>query len=426
MPHINLGDPKIYSLINSGMLTGVFQLDAPTGKQMAEKVRPTEFDDLIALNAIVRPGVKEADQYVDNKRTNQWSMIHPIVDEILNETYGALIYQEQTMLIMNRMTGGRWTLGKADSMRKVKNLEEYREDFVGCCRANNISPDLANTVFDRFDLGYSFNKSHACSYAVVMAQCAYLKAYYPAEFMAAVMTVYMEDDSFSTPSAIKECKRMGIKILPPDINESDLTFHCTDQTTIRYPLCAINKVGKSVATKILLVRQGRPFGGLTDFAERVLKKDANKGAVKMLIKAGCFDFQNINRNALLSLFSTLRGEREEYLTWMPEMTIQYEMETLGISLTRHPLDSYHSVNFNALPDGECTIACLINDIKTTQDRNDNTMAFLTVETKLDIIEVIVFSSVYRKFGKVLDSSRKVFVRGRKEGTKILANEIGRL
>jgi DNA polymerase-3 subunit alpha len=412
---IDLSDPIIYQVLNSGDLSGVFQFDAPAGKQTIEAIKPTCFDDVIAGEALCRPGVKERELYLRNKSGKLVIPVHPIIDEILKETYGAIVYQEQTMLIMNRLTGGRWSLGKADSMRKVKNLEDYREDFVASCVANGVDSVLANIVFDRFSMEYAFNKSHATSYAVISVICSYLKGKFYKEFMASLMSIELlgSDGGTNIPIYVKEAKRKGIKIIPPDINTSRTEFFAS-QDAIEFPLTAIKNVGKK-AVEVIMSK--RPFTSLSDFVARVPKSKANKRVVENLVKAGAFDnIDNKNRNILLKQFTG-----EEQLTWSKEIGVRYETELMGISLTGHPLDSYNIVPFTDFPEGTAYLTGIVMEVKKIIDRSGNEMAFVKMENQFECIETIVFARTFSRHKKMLLEGMKLRVSGRKEGNKMLAD-----
>lgn len=423
---IDFEDEKIYEVLNSGDLSGIFQFDAPAGKQTIEAIKPKTFEEIVAGEALCRPGVKEKDLYLAKTQNIQYE--HPIIEEILSPTHGAIVYQEQTMLLMNRLTGGKWTLGKADSMRKVKNLEEYREDFVRNCVENGVNKEIANRVYSRFDLGYSFNKSHAVSYAVISATTAWLKGHYRKEFMASVLSMEMQSSEpmKTIPIIIGECEKYDIKILPPDINNSGENFEPIDRGIV-YPLRAIDKVGDKAMESILSERNNRSFSSLQDFITRVPKRSCNKRVVESLIKSGCFDEFNKNRNILLKEFYESRGEETELNTWSKNIAMRYEMETLGMYLTSHPLDNMPPTNFVINEEGQfCSFYGILNDIKTIYDKNQNKMAFLTLQSKQETLECVVFSSIFNRHKKKLVKNIPIIARGRKSKGKMIVDELAQL
>lgn len=416
---IDLEDKTIYRVLNSGDLSGVFQMSEPAGQQIIEKIKPNFFNDVVAANALMRPGVKEKDIYINNKSSGRMKIDANCINEVLKETCGAIVYQEQTMLLMNRLTNGKWSLGKADSMRKVKDLEEYREDFVNCCKDNGVSDSIANSVFDRFDLGYSFNKSHAVCYSVTTNQTAWLKGHYRKEFMAELMTIDIANTDI-TPSYIKECKRYGINVLIPEINSS-LEWFVTTGNDILMPLNAIKGVGDAAASVILKERENGSFDSLQNFLERTKNRAVNKKVVLSLIKAGCFDKLNPNRSILIAQYLASRNESANVMTWCDEICIHYELETLGIALTKHPLDGMNIPQFSNQPDGVCVTGGIVSKVTKITDKNSKDMAFVTIENKTDVIEVICFAYVYNKFKSVIQESNIIRVSGRKEGQKIIAD-----
>jgi DNA polymerase-3 subunit alpha len=415
---IPLDDTGIYSVLNSGDLSGVFQFDAPAGRQTIGKIKPTEFNDIVAAEALCRPGVKEAELYITNKIAGFTGDLAE-----LKETYGAIVYQEQTMLLMNRMTGGRWTLGKADKMRKVKNLEEYREDFVQCCADNNVCSDVANAVFSRFDLGYSFNKSHAACYAVVSAQTAWLKAHYRPEFMAALLTMDLYEADSLRSQYVMECRKYGIDVLPPDINKSGLEFTIED-SKIRFPLNSVAGVGDKVVQKILSERNNGSFGNIELFVERIPKKDANKKTITSLIKAGAFDYFAPNRHWIIERFFMTRNEPvPQLMTWEKVWRNVYELEMLGCFVTKHPLSDLNQRNFAAYQQGDNVIMTgSIAEKKQIKDKNNNNMCFMTLETLTEKIDCVIFS---RTFANLPDLTVGGFykITGRKDNNSIIVEEM---
>jgi DNA polymerase-3 subunit alpha len=299
-------------------------------------------------------------------------------------------------------------------MRKVKDLEEYREDFVSCCELNNIDRETSNKIYDRFDIAYSFNRSHAVCYSIITAQCAYLKGMYRAEFMASVMTMEKDKTDNELPSQIKECKKHGIKILPPDINHSVDEFVAL-RSGIMYPLTAILNIG-DIAVKEIISK--RPYVDYRDFASKVSSK-VNKRVKTNLIKVGSFDnISNMNRNLLL-------GEHlgEQQMTYCKEIEQMYERELLGFSLTSHPMENYECISIKDMPEGKVSVPGMITDIKVIKDKNSNDMAFIKFENAVEEFEGIIFSRTYAHYSHMLVDNMKFMVTGKKEGNKILVDEL---
>jgi len=420
---IDVEDPGIYEVMNSGEFLGVFQFSEPSGKQAIERIKPTNFNDLIAGNALCRPGVKERDLYYANKFKVDIVYNSAIVEEILKETSGAIIYQEQTMLLMNKLAG--WSLGKADKMRKVKDLEEYREDFVNGCIGNGYTSVFANEIYDRFSLEYSFNKSHAACYALIAAQCAWLKKYYYIEFMTALLSKELNSSNGKEqiPLIISAVMANGIHIKTPDINKSINEFTCINDT-IFYPLSAIDRVGDTIVEKIIEERKNGEFTSLDNFISRFAKRDINKNTGQMLIKAGCFDAFNINRCLLLQEFFNTRGIKETARVYSEKVIMQYELQTLGIYLTFDPLSDYPKRKFSELKEtGDDYIYGIISNVSKIKDRNNNSMAFISVNTKADNIGCIMFRDRLELYGNQLLINLPVVIKGNKSSDKFKINEI---
>jgi DNA polymerase-3 subunit alpha len=419
---IDVNDRCIYEQLNSFDLSGVFQFAEPAGKQAIQQIKPKCFNDVVAAEALCRPGVKEKELYLRNRtlKPDEYSTGNKEVDDILKETYGAIVYQEQTMLIMNRLTGGRWTLGKADSMRKVKNLEDYREDFVQCCMDNNVSTEFANWIFNRFSMDYSFNKSHAASYAVVSCRCSYLKSKFYKEFMAALMSIKLIDKAEEIPLYINEIRLHNIKVLTPDVNESNNSFDVKGDM-IRCPLNLISNVGdKSIQT----ILNKRPFTDFNDFIQKCVFKNSNvnKRVISNLIKAGAFDsiMQEYmgNRNRLLEHYT-----KESQYVWSKEIALRYEHELTGTYFSGHPLDDYNIVSFEKFPDGNAYLTGILTEKKCIFDKNNNEMAFIRIENQYESVEAIIFARTFNKYKRFLIEGVKLRISGRKEDNKMLADKI---
>ena len=426
--NINLEDKSIYEVLNSGKLKTIFQFTGDSAGAIIAKMKPQCFNDIMVAESISRPGVKEADLYLQNRldylemgdyqKPRYWNL----VKDVLEESYGALVYQEQTMLIMNKIAG--WSLGKADSMRKVKNLEEYREDFVNGALTKGIPSDIANEIFDRFDLGYSFNKSHACAYGKMSAICAWLLAKYPTEFIASSMTLELTQSESDIKGFVMEAKTLGINILPADINVSTDEFEPYKEG-IRIPLTSIKNVGSNVFKAILEVRDKTEILSLEHFLAIVPKSKANKKVVKNLIMAGAFDSLMKNRSELLIKFMESKKEdTSKIFFYCDEVQMMYEKEVYGFALTKHPLDGFKSEDIKSFENGKtATLIGIANDVTLRLDKNNNEMCFATIENQVCEYRAVVFSRTYARFKTLLKKGMKLRLSGKRDGNSILVDKV---
>lgn len=421
---INENDKGIYEVLNSGMLMGIFQFTGDSAGHVIDMANPSCFEDIMVCESICRPGVKEAELYLNNKKLFRENGAYPIpeywdlVKDILEPTYGAIVYQEQTMLIMNKIAG--WDLGKADSMRKVKDLEEYREDFLCGAKANGISENIANQIFDRFSLEYSFNKSHACAYGKNSAQTCYLKHYYPNEFMASSMTIELTQAEPNILGFLQECRKMNINIFPPTINNIENEFVPTNDG-IFMPLSTIARCGQSVMEEI---KKHAPYTSFDDFLGRVKKQKVNSATVTNLIKAGAFDCFNANRSELLEYFYKLTKKDKKVLFYSSDVQMLYEKEVFGFYLSKHPLDGQVNNDFSEYKDGtKMSIVGIVTNAREHIDKKGNKMAFLTLENKKCVFGLTCFSWQYKKFESILKEGYALRVFGKKDGKSILVDNV---
>lgn len=424
---IDLKDPNIYKILCSNNMHGIFQMEGSSAKAVINEVQPKCFEDVVACEAICRPGVKEAQLYISSKKIFAENNTFPIpeywhkVKHILESTYGALVYQEQTMLLFKDIGG--FTLGEADSLRKVKSLEPYRDRFVNnAVIVHGFTTEEANSLFDRFDLGYSFNKSHAVAYALNTVQCAYLKHYYPAEFMAAVLTLELTKGEPEVKSVLQECRGLGISIMPPNINKSSSDF-IAEGKLILMPMTSIAGIGDNV---IKAIEEHRPYTNLEDFLAKVQKKQCNKSKVINLIKGGAFDSLNKNRSVLLESYYKAIKVNEEVPFWCDEAQMMYEKEVYGYYLMKHPLDGTTNININDHQNGaNIPINAIITKVRYNKDRNGNMMAFATAENKSCTFDVIAFAGVFarKNVQALLKEGMIVKMTGKVDGGKLLLNEI---
>ena len=474
--NIDFDDKKVLASLHTGKTDGVFQLESAGMKNFMKELRPQTLEDMIAGISLYRPGPMDfIPKYIKGKNAGrEVTYSCPQLEPILSPTYGCIVYQEQVMQIVRDLGG--YTLGRSDLVRRAMSkkkqsvMEKERANFVygneeegvPGCKAQGISESVAVEIYDEMmDFAkYAFNKSHAACYAVVAYETAYLKHYYPVEFMAALMTSVI-DNSKKVSEYILVCRNMGINILPPDINEGEAGFSVSGNS-IRYALTAIKNVGRPIIDAIVQERKERGrYTNLKDFITRVADKDVNKRAIENFIKAGALDSlggtrkqcmsvyvqildhitkdKKNNMAGQLSLFDIAAEEdKDEFDIRMPdvgeypkEMRLAFEKEVLGIYVSGHPLEEYQallqrrathiSTNF-ALDEetGSCsvtdkeivTIGGMIAEKTIKYTKSDKIMCFLNIEDMVGNVEVIVFPDAYQKFSNLLLEDAKIFVRGR--------------
>jgi DNA polymerase III subunit alpha len=473
---IDYNDSMVYDLIASGRTEGIFQLESSGMKSFMKELKARTIEDVIAGIALYRPGPMDfIPKYIKGKN----DMAHisyecPQLEPILAPTYGCIVYQEQVMQIVRDLAG--YSFGRSDLVRRamskkkesvmIKERQTFvygnpEEGVIGCID-NGIEEAVANHIFDEMMdfANYAFNKSHAAAYAVVSYETAYLKCYYPVEFMAALMTSVI-DNPGKVSEYIYTCRQMNIEILPPDINEGDAVFTVSGGA-IRYALSAIKGVGKPVIEAIVVEREENgPFKSLKDFTARLSGKEVNKRTVESFIKAGVFCNLHLNRRQLMlsyvqiidsiaadkkrsltgqmSLFDFANEEeKQEYEVALPDVSeygkdqlLAFEKEVLGIYVSGHPLEEYESriqknvtASSNDFTIDEETEKPKVKDgsieliggmvtaktIKTT--RNNSMMAFIALEDLFGTVEVIIFPRDYEKFKSMIEIDQKIFVRGK--------------
>ena len=473
---IDYNDKAVLDSLGTGKTDGVFQLESTGMKNFMKELKPQSLEDIIAGISLYRPGPMDfIPQYIRGKN-NPDSITYdcPELESILEPTYGWIVYQEQVMQIVQKLAG--YTLGRADLVRRAMSkkkaavMQQERQNFVygneaehvpGCI-SNGISEQVANKIYDdMIDFAkYAFNKSHAAAYAVVAYQTAWLKYYYPVEFMAALMTSVI-DNSSKVSEYILTCRQMGIQILPPDINESVSAFSVSNGA-IRYGLNAIKSVGKPVIEEIIQERKERGnFEDLADFINRMSGHEVNKRAVENFIKAGAFDCFPANRRQMMMIYGQIMDDAAQkkkkdfagqislfdfaaeedkaaFKIKIPQVSeygkedlLAFEKEVLGFYISGHPLEEYEEqwkrgishVTADFLPpeegeeqrirDGERAIVGGMITSKTMKaTKNNKMMAFITVEDLVGSVEVIVFPRDYEKNASMLNVDSKVFVSGR--------------
>ena len=474
--HIDYDDKAVLDSLGTGKTDGVFQLESTGMKNFMKELKPQSLEDIIAGISLYRPGPMDfIPQYIRGKN-NPDSITYdcPELESILEPTYGCIVYQEQVMQIVQKLAG--YTLGRADLVRRAMSkkkaavMQQERQNFVygneaehvpGCI-SNGIPEKVANKIYDdMIDFAkYAFNKSHAAAYAVVAYQTAWLKYYYPVEFMAALMTSVI-DNSTKVSEYILVCRQMGIQILAPDINESVGVFSVSDGA-IRYGLNAIKSVGKPVIEELIREREdGGTFKDLADFIDRTSGKEVNKRTVENFIKAGAFDSFGANRRQMMMIYGQMMDDaaqkkkkdfagqmslfdfaaeedKASFKVKIPDVSeyskedlLAFEKEVLGFYISGHPLEEYEEqwkngishVTTDFLPveegelpkvhDGERAIVGGMITAKTMKATKTNKMmAFLNVEDLVGNVEVIVFPRDYEKNAALLNVDSKVFVSGR--------------
>ncbi len=433
--NLDYDDPYVYENLCKGHVSGIFQLSNQAQKVIEQQ--PKDFKDLIAINALIRPGTGDWEEYIARRKGKTWD-IHPDRMQYLKETEGLITYQEQFLLDCKTFAG--WDIAFADKkVRKNKNIREdnyLKEKFIIDSETNGYDFETIEQVWDEIcsavEGGYSFNKSHSASYAVLSFQTAYLKTYYPEHFYASLMSSEKTDgdgqDSIS--KYIAECKHLGINILPPDINNSGDNFTVVNNS-INYRITTVKHVGDSAINAIISMR---PIKNFEDFLNRREKQFLKKNVIISLIKAGCFDFDNPNRAELLWQF--LMSERtktqikEDYqfekLEWNDNIKALWEKEVLGMYLSTHPMERYGFKpldNFadggNALQGGEIT------DIRIFNDKNGREMAFVFIETLYGKIKTIIFASSWidPSIKQLVQINNIVMIKGKRSGDGIILNDI---
>ena len=477
---IPLDDPKVYKLFAKGLTTGVFQFESSGMREFLKKLKPTAIEDLIAMNALYRPGpMKNIDDFISRKAgKKKIKYSHPSMEPILEETYGIIVYQEQVMQIAHEIAG--FSLAEADIMRramgkKIKKLmDELKVKFVeGANKKNKISSTKAEDIYELIEkfAQYGFNKSHSTAYAYVAYQTAWLKAHYPAEFMSANLTSEMSNMD-RVVILINECRKLKIDVDPPDINVSDINFRPVNNKTISFGLNAIKNVGTKALEQIIEARnEYGEFNTIFDFTSNVNLKSVNRKVLESLNMAGALDAlegnrlqkhnsidtalkygqtiqQNKSRNQVdlfgsdnlgspdLSIVPQLNQSEE----WAENTLLENEKEVLGIYLSGHPLLKYadeleefsnYDFTDKVVANNEKTVRIggSISELKMHFDRKNNQMAFFKLECLGGQVEILTFSDTFSKYRSLIANDAVVFVKGKPtDGSdfsdlKLIADEI---
>lgn len=476
---IPLDDKKTFETIANGNTAGIFQLESGGMRQMLMGLKPDCLEDIIAAISLYRPGPMDSiPQYIENKN-NKDKIVYstPLLEPILKSTYGCIVYQEQVMEIFRSIAG--YTFGHADVVRRAMakkhadEIEAEREGFVSGAIKNGVSEETAVALFeDMADFAkYAFNKSHAAAYSIVSYRIAYLKVHYPREYMAALLTSVLGNMG-KVSEYIAECGKMGIKVLPPDINCSNIYFH-VDGDNIRFGLLALKNIGKQFASQIISERRIRPYSSFDDFVSRMSGRDLNKRQVETLVKAGAFDGLGIARRRIMAVYekivdgvnqqgrSNLEGQLDMF-SFVPEVASSFkyeypdlpeytprellnlEKEVSGMYFSGHILDGYSKqiadispVKIHRLQPGEegdlpedgarVTVCGIIGSLTPKTTKNGDRMAFITVEDDSAEIECVVFPKVYEKISYMLRVDNCIAINGniqlREEEAKILVSGV---
>lgn len=475
--NLPLDDAKVYELFGNGHTVGIFQFESSGMQEYLKKLKPTSIEDLIAMNALYRPGpMGMIDDFIDRKYgRKKIEYLHPKLENILHNTYGIIVYQEQVMRIASDLAG--YSLGGADVLRramgkkKIEEMEKQRLIFVEGCKKNGISEHKALEIFSYMEefAKYGFNKSHSASYSVIAYQTAYLKVYYPAEFMAATISSEMSSSERVT-ILLEECRRMGLEVLPPDVNESNWDFVVTEGK-IRFGLGAVKNVGKGTVEAIVKERQKNgPYSTIYDLARRMNQSTVNRKVFESLAEAGAFDSLSGTRSQLFaavetalefaqktrkangsdfqaSLFDFSEDKALEIPEpalpqveeWKANEILHREKNTLGFFLSGHPLDDYRDeVNAFATVTldraGEqkdqtpARICGIISDVKKHLDRKKRPMAFFKMEDFTGSIEGLAFADAFEAYRQYLHVDSMVVISGKltvREGSqaKLVVSEV---
>jgi DNA polymerase-3 subunit alpha len=472
MAALPLKDEKTYQLLCRGQTDGVFQLESSGMKDILVNMRPDCLEDVIALISLYRPGpMNMVPDFIARKQGEKEIVYdHPALANVLKETYGVILYQEQVMQIASRV--GNYTLAEADTLRRLmskkkpEEMEKEKPHFLEGARKNGISAEAAERIWSQMETfaGYGFNKSHGTAYAVISYQTAYLKAHYPVEFMAALLTSE-KNNRDNIIKYIASCREMGIEVLPPGINESDRDFSVHGDR-IRFGLTAVKNVGEGAVDAIVEARKEGPFQSFYDFCGRLDFRRVNRKVLESLIKCGAFDSLERNRARLfegcervmetiqrrmrakasrqMSLFDlgpeTAEPEPEipEVPPWDARSQLLFEKEMLGFYVTGHPMDRFgdryrvladcDSESLAGRPDeSTVTLAGIVSQIRQVSTKKKETMAYATFEDRKGNFTVIVFPELFRKTVDLLQGDDPLLVTGTADATeesvKVKATEI---
>ncbi|BAU48203.1 DNA polymerase III subunit alpha [Sulfurifustis variabilis] len=453
-----LDDATTYSLIKSARTTALFQLESRGMKELITRLKPDKFEEIVALVALFRPGPLQSgmvDDYINRKHgRTAVKYPHPSLEAILKPTYGVILYQEQVMQIAQVLSG--YTLGGADLLRramgkkKPEEMAKQRDVFVKGAEGRGVNAKLAADIFDLIEkfAGYGFNRSHSAAYALIAYQTAWLKAHYPAAFMAAVLSSDM-DKTDKVVTMIAECRDMRLNVIPPDINRCQYAFVPVDDKTVLYGLGAIKGLGQSAIEGILQTREeGGPFRDLFDLCRRIDARRVNRRVLESLIKAGALDALGTHRAALMASLTKAVADADQHSRnvatgqsdlfgagpapsealayeavpeWSEDQRLEGEKETLGLYLTGHPINRYADelkritsatiAELKPTQDRAVVVAGLVVGMRIMQTRRGDRMAFITLDDRTGRLELAVFSELFERNRDLLVKDTLLIVEG---------------
>ncbi len=461
---IPLDDEKTYQLFWKGQTTGIFQFESAPMREYLKKLKPTSINDLSAMNALYRPGPMDfIDDFIDRKQgIKKVEYLHPILENILKETYGIIVYQEQVIQIANKVGG--MSLAEADILRRAMGkkdlaaMKQQKEKFITGAKANGISAKIAEEIFESIDkfANYGFNKSHSVAYSLVAYQTAYLKAYYTPEFLAANLKNEFGNTNKVT-SFLEDCRKLKIQVLPPDVNNPSVYFD-VENGKIKFGLSSIKNVGVNAVEDMIRSKEklNKNFTGIFEFCQNVDTRIVNKRCLESLILAGAFDSINKDRaglyaavedalshanklkNSKLTVGSSLfGGMEEEFKTvepklpackpWVQKYQLAKEREVIGFYVSEHPLRKYEIdyKSFTTIHLGETEqmenldivrVGGVITGLKTKMDKSGKNMAFFTLDDFTGSCEALMFSKTYDKFQKLVGEEECIFIVGKPESS----------
>ncbi|MBN1404929.1 MAG: DNA polymerase III subunit alpha [Candidatus Omnitrophica bacterium] len=478
--NLSLNDNKTYEFLSNAKSIGVFQLESRGMRDLLKKLRPTEFEDIVALLALYRPGPIGSgmvDDFIKRKHGHTHVKYdHPLLESILKPTYGIILYQEQIMQIVNKLAG--FSMSQADTLRRAISkktpevIQKQRKLFVEGCAKNSINTNIADKIFSLIEYfsGYGFNRSHSAAYAIISYRTAYLKANYPLEFMAALLTSE-RDNTDKVVLYIDEAKSMGIEVLPPDINESYAHFTVVGERNIRFGLTAVKNVGQLAVDSIVEARKNHgKFNTLYDFCEHVDLRLVNRKVIESLIKCGAMSSFGLHRSQMISMVDhalevadVLQKDRDsgqlsffddfetddkfkkefqkvpDIKEWPSSQLLAFEKELLGFYITGHPLAVYektlkmlskhNSASLGELTDGEeVSLGGIITKARFTfTKKTGEKMAIIILEDLKGSVETLVFPRAFKLSGKFVVEDAIIFVKGtlnlREDTPKIIVEEI---
>jgi len=479
LEELGLDDNQAYELLQSGRTLGIFQMESALYQRLSRDYQPDSFEDIIAIIALGRPGPMGSDRFQDfiqcRHGKKEIDYPHPLLQEILQETYGVILYQEQVMQIASYL--GDLTMGEADNLRrgmgkkKEDLIQQYREKFINNAVKKGLSEVQAGEVFELMEYfgGYGFNKSHSAAYALLAYQTAYLKANYPLQFMVALLNS-VKDKTERVALYLQDCRDLGLEVLPPDINESDYDF-TPGQGSLRFGLGAIKNVGQSAIESIVEARQEGQFTSLYDFCHRIDLGRVNQRVLESLIKAGALASLGLKRSQLLAILEptyqrclsqkkaraqgqkSLFGGMEEQIfsgdietpdieEYPVSELLRMERETLGFYISGHPLDPYQNLlekeGVTPLEEvkqwedkARVRVGGLISRITPHQTKKGQAMAFILLEDRVGQVELIVFPDTYNSKREILEIGQPIVVEGKTDqqeenGVKVLAEDIKKM